>query len=48
MCWAEITDEGQQYIGQIEKAGLDGNNRQVIVHNIGSANGLSIDFVSDR
>ncbi len=32
----------------IERASLDGTNRQVIVRNIGRANGLTIDFADQR
>ncbi|XP_072047221.1 low-density lipoprotein receptor-related protein 5-like [Amphiura filiformis] len=44
MFWSELDATS----GQIEKAGLDGGNRQVIAANIGSVNGLAIDFELNR
>ena len=46
MFWTELYDQFGN-TGQIEKAGLDGQNRQVLVTNVQSS-GLAIDFQLER
>lgn len=47
MYWTEF-EENSGNSGTIERANLDGTQRQLILSNIGRANGLTLDYMTDH